>query len=145
MQRWRVRVVEVEVVVVVLLEDELVVVVVDVVVLVLEEVDVDVDVLVDVEVVLVVVSHPLQVLSHCATIGVDVEHSPASKIRSHVARGNKLTLLAHIADVDTRVGVDVEVLILFALLEEADAAVVVAVITTMFEHLFVVGHKSSSC
>jgi hypothetical protein len=47
-----------------------------------DEVDVAVDVLVDVDVVLVVVSHPLQVLSHCFAIEADV-HKRSVKRRSH--------------------------------------------------------------
>lgn len=153
-QRWSVRVVEVEVVEVDVVEVEVVEVVVSVVVLVLDEVDVDVDVLVDVEVELVVVSHPLQVLLHSKTTGVDVEHSPASKIRSHRARDNTFTLLAQKEDVDTPVGVDVEMLTMFKLLEEAVALVVedtdngtlvVTATTTMFEHSFSSGHTSLFC
>jgi hypothetical protein len=145
---------EAEVVEVDVVEEDVVEVVVNVVVLVLDEVDVDVDVLVDVEVVVVVVSHPLQVLWHCETIGADVEHSCALKIRSHVARDNTFTLLAQREDVDTPVGVDVEMLTMFKLLEEAVALVVedtdngtlvVTATITMFEHSFSSGHTSLFC
>ena len=57
--------------------------------------DVNVDVLVEVDVVLVVVSHPLQVLSHCSAME-SVKHSPTTKKRSHLARGNVLCLSAHL-------------------------------------------------
>ena len=71
-----------------------VVVEVDVVVVVVVEVDVEVDVLVDVDVVLVVVSHPVQVLSHCFRIESDAQ-SPTASSRSHRSRGNTFLLLTH--------------------------------------------------
>ncbi len=73
----------------------------------------DVDVLVDVDVVLVVVSHPVQVLSHCLAMEIDDEHNPAAKSRSHLARGNTFVLPMHlcgevIVDVLVEVLVDVD-------------------------------------
>ena len=62
-----------------------------------------------VEVVLVVVSHPVQVLTHCfATKGS--EHKPKLTKRSHLAWGKTLNTLAHLCNVDVVV-VDVEVLL----------------------------------
>ena len=75
---------------------------VDVDVLLVVDVDVDVDVLVDVDVVLVVVSHPVQVLSHCFLIDSD-EHNPAAKRRSHWVNGNEFTLFAHLCSVEVEV------------------------------------------
>ena len=63
------------------------------------EVDVDVNVLVDVDVVLVVVSHPVQVLSHCFAIEND-EHSPTADRRSHLTRSKTFVLLAHLCGVE---------------------------------------------
>ena len=64
----------------------------------------------DVDVEVVVVSHPVQVLSHCRAIETD-EHRPAANRRSHLARGKAFTLLAHLCGVEV-VEVIVEVVVL---------------------------------
>ena len=78
-----------------------------------EEVDVEVDVLVDVDVVVVVLSHPMQVLSHCFATK-SVLHNSAANKRSHLACGKIFVLLAHLCKVDVVVvivEVDVDVLV----------------------------------
>ena len=85
------------------------------VVLLEDDVDVDVeeDVLVDVEVDVVVVSHPVQVLSHCFATTIS-PHNPTERRSSHLACDNIFTLLAHLCKVDVvvvEVEVEVDVLV----------------------------------
>ena len=75
--------------------------------MVLVDVDVEEDVLVDVDVDVVVVSHPVQVLSHCFATTIS-SHNPTERRSSHLACDNIFTLLAHLCKVDVVV-VDVEV------------------------------------
>ena len=102
-QRLGVVLVEDDVVVVVVLVDEVDVDDVDDDEVDVVDVDVDVDVLVDVDVVLVVVSQPLHVLAQSLAIEPDNEHSPAADSRSHLSRGNELTLCAHLCNVEVEV------------------------------------------